>query len=147
MILLKSAVPYETRQITLFVLKFLPDRTYEDLYKEILKVINSENGKIYVVIRQETVIAFAQCELQYDSIESRTKYPAAVIRSIFVGEEYQNKRLGSRLIEKCGAWAGRYDCDKLIIDCLEGDERYLPAIEKLGFSEEKKFTRYHKTIV
>jgi|GEM_PF-3175397 len=143
---LKTAELFETRQITLLALKYFEDLTYDNLYKEIHKVIASGNGKIYVVVRNETVIAFAQCELQHDSIENRTKLPSAVLRRVCVDEEWRNKKLGTRLVEKCGKWAKMNGCSELVFDCPEGKEEYAKAYGLLGFSEKTQITRYHRVI-
>ena len=143
---LKTAELFETRQITMLALKCFDDLTYDDLYKEIHKVIASDNGKIYVVVRNDTVIAFAQCELQHDSIQNRTKLPSAVLRRICVDEEWRNKKLGTRLVEKCGKWAKMNGCGELIFDCPEGKEKYAEAYALLGFHEQTQIKRYYRAI-
>ena len=146
MIRLKTAELYETRQITLLALKCFPNLTYNNLYMEIHKVISSDNGKIYVIIRNGVAIAFAQCELQHDSIENRTEPPSAILRRVCVDKEYQNKNLETRLAEKCEKWAKMNGCSELIFDCPEGDEDYAKAYGFMGFSEQRKIIRYHRSI-
>lgn len=127
---LREAELYDTRQITLLAMKYFDDLEYDNLYREIHKTIESDNGVVYVVARNDVLIAFAQCEIQ--------GYNSATLKRVCVEKEYIRKQTGEKLVKKCGEWAQRNGCEELIYNCLQEQEVGVSAYSLLGFDAQKK---------
>lgn len=130
MIKLREAELYDTRQITLLALKYFDDLTYDGFYMEAHENIKSDDGVIYVLVQDETIIAFTQCKIQ--------KGGPAILKRICVEEEYINKQAGEKLVKKCAQWAKRKGCDTLLYNCVQEQRADIKAHNRLGFDEHKR---------
>lgn len=122
------------------------DSDIEDLTEEFDKLIESDEAVIFVAVKKEQIIGFAQCQLRNDYVEGTDSSPVGYLEGIFVKEEFRNQGYAKYLLKKCEKWSKEKGCDEFASDCEFTNDTSLKFHLKVGFEEANRIICFTKKL-
>ena len=95
---------------------------------EILKKINSQDGHIFVVIKEDKIIGTSTILIEQKFIRNGAK--TGHIEDVAVDKNLKGMGIGNAVVKECIEYAKNRGCYKIILDCSEEVRIFY---EKLGF--------------
>lgn len=95
---------------------------------EILKKINSQDGHIFVVIKEDKIIGTSTILIEQKFIRNGAKI--GHIEDVAVDKNLKGMGIGNAVVKECIEYAKNRRCYKIILDCSEEVRIFY---EKLGF--------------
>lgn len=132
--------------VTKVALQLWPEHTAADLAEELLGVIHSREGAIFILQEQESAIGFAQCQLRHDYVEGTDSSPVGYLEGIYVDQGYRHLGCAAKLIDRCEQWAKEQGCIEFASDCELENEVSLAFHLKMGFEETGRIICFTKPL-
>lgn len=123
------------------------NNTAESLKGEFKEILKNENAVIMLCIENNSVIAFAQCQLRHDYVEGIKTSPVGYLEGIFVEESYRSKGIARQLIGKCEIWAKEKGCSEFASDCEITNLDSLKFHLSAGFTEVNRIICFKKELL
>ena len=108
--------------------------TTDECAKSFEKQINAPDSAVIVAEHEERVIGFVSGEVFNAPNLKRIKVDSELI-SLYVEEEYQNKKIGALLIEKFIQWAKSKNADQVKIEPYYNNEKAIKLYKREGFED------------
>lgn len=123
-----------------------PNNDINDLEKEMIKYINSDNGAVFIYLSETIPVGFAQCNLRNDYVEGTKSSPVGYLEGIFVKTEYRMRGIGKKLLIQCEEWAKNKGCSEFASDCELNNAESLKFHLQLGFEEANRIICFKKNL-
>lgn len=123
-----------------------PDNEINDLEKEMMEYIVSEERAVFICYSEIIPVGFAQCSLRSDYVEGTESSPVGYLEGIFVKEEYRKRGIGKKLIFQCEEWAKNKGCSEFASDCELNNMESLKFHLHLGFEEINRIICFKKSL-
>lgn len=123
-----------------------PENEINDLEKEMIDYIISDNGAVFVYFSEDIPVGFAQCSIRNDYVEGTESSPVGYLEGIFVKAEYRKRGIGKKLIIQCEEWAKRKGCSEFASDCELNNAESLKFHLRLGFEEVNRIICFKKNL-
>jgi Acetyltransferases len=123
-----------------------PDNEINDLEKEMINYIASDNGAVFIYLNETIPVGFAQCNLRNDYVEGTESSPVGYLEGIFVKVEYRSRGIGKKLLIQCEEWAKNKGCSEFASDCELNNTESLKFHLQLGFEETNRIICFKKNL-
>lgn len=123
-----------------------PDNEINDLEKEMMNYINSDNGAVFIYFSKTIPVGFAQCNLRNDYVEGTKSSPVGYLEGIFVKNECRMRGIGKKLLIQCEEWAKNKGCSEFASDCELNNAESLKFHLQLGFEEANRIICFKKSL-
>ncbi len=123
-----------------------PNNIYEDLQKEMKKVLLDKNAIFLLYFTENSPVGFAQCQLRFDYVEGSTSSPVGYLEGIYVDEKYRKRGIAKKLLNECENWAKENECLEFGSDCELDNVGSLNFHLKVGFTEVSRIICFNKKL-
>jgi aminoglycoside 6'-N-acetyltransferase I len=123
-----------------------PDNEINNLEKEMINCIISDNGAIFIYFSETIPVGFAQCNLRNDYVEGTGSSPVGYLEGIFVKVGYRRSGIGKKLLIQCEEWAKSKGCSEFASDCKINNTESLNFHLQLGFQEANRIICFKKNL-
>lgn len=144
--MIRQAGINDSRVVAELAILLWPDNEVNDLEKEMINSITSEDGAVFIYYDENTPVGFAQCSLRYDYVEGTESSPVGYLEGIYVKDEYRNRGIGKELLTQCEEWAKSKGCSEFASDCELDNTESLKFHLKLGFEEANRIICFRKNL-
>lgn len=144
--MIKQAGIYDSKIVAELAMLLWPDNEINDLEKEMIEYIISDNGAIFIYFNETEPVGFAQCNLRNDYVEGTESSPVGYLEGIFVKFEYRKSGIGKKLLIQCEKWAKGMGCSEFASDCELNNIESLKFHLKLGFEEANRIICFKKNL-
>lgn len=112
--------------------KYLVNNWFEKIYKQ-------KNNIIFIMKDDEKIIAYAYCKIS-TSENGPQKNLESILDGLYVEEEYRNKGIATKLIEKSKEWSKNNGVKFIKINVLEKN------IDALSIYKKQEFENFERTL-
>ena len=139
---IKKAVTADAETVAGMACKLWPDHTPEELAGEYKSLLAKGDAAVFLYIKNNLPVAFAQCQLRHDYVEGTESSPVGYLEGIFVETQERRKGIAHDLLSACEQWAKDLGCCEFASDCeltnLESQEFH----RAVGFEEANRIVAY-----
>lgn len=144
--MIKKAGIDDSRTAAELALLLWPHHEINDLEKEMVSCIISDNEVIFIYFSGTIPVGFAQCSLRNDYVEGTESSPVGYLEGIFVKAEYRRRGIAKELFIECEKWAKSKGCSEFASDCELSNTESLSFHLKLGFEEANRIICFKKDL-
>ncbi|SHI46254.1 aminoglycoside 6'-N-acetyltransferase [Lutispora thermophila] len=144
--MIRQAGINDSRVVAELAILLWPDNEVNDLEKEMINSITSEDGAVFIYYSETTPVGFAQCSLRYDYVEGTESSPVGYLEGIYVKDEYRKKGIGKKLLIQCEEWAKSKGCSEFASDCELDNTESLKFHLQVGFEEANRIICFKKNL-
>lgn len=144
--MIKQADINDSKIVSGLAMLLWPDNEINDLEKEMINYIISENGTVFIYFNETIPVGFAQCSLRKDYVEGTESSPVGYLEGIFVKIEYRKTGIGKELLVRCEEWAKSKGCSEFASDCELNNMESLKFHLLLGFEEANRIICFKKNL-
>jgi aminoglycoside 6'-N-acetyltransferase I len=124
-----------------------PDRSREELRRILVEVLESDKEDAFMVHAADNrAIGFMNVSLRFDYVPGAENSPVAYVEGLYVEEEFRNRGVARRLVERAEEWAREQGCVQLASDALLKNNGSQAFHQKLGFEEVERTVSYIKSV-
>lgn len=125
--------------------KLWPKDTYEELEKDVYKILKKRNEKTFLALDDKKVIGFIECSIKTWAHGCKSKR-IGYAEGWYVEPEYRRQGVGKLLYKTFFEWAQNKGCAEFASDCyLDNDVSYKAHIA-MGFKEQSRLINFVKKI-
>lgn len=144
--MIKQACVHDSKIVAELAMLLWSDNEIDDLEKEMINHIISDNGTVFIYFNETIPVGFAQCSLRNDYVEGAKSSPVGYLEGIFVKAEYRNRGIGKKLLIQCEDWAKNKGCSEFASDCELKNMESLKFHLLLGFDETNRIICFKKNL-
>lgn len=122
------------------------ESTIEELTSEFAELIRSDECAVFLSMRENTTVGFAQVQLRHDYVEGTSSSPVGYLEAIFVRDEYRKCGYGKELLKHCEEWAAEKGCTEFASDCELTNDMSLAFHLNAGFTEANRIICFTKSL-
>lgn len=122
------------------------ESTIEELTAEYAEIINSDKCAVFLSIKENTTVGFAQVQLRHDYVEGTSSSPVGYLEGIFVKKEYRKCGYAKELLKHCERWAIEKGCAEFASDCELTNSMSLAFHLNVGFTEANRIICFTKNL-
>lgn len=122
------------------------ETTIEELTEDLVSVIESPGGAVFLSREGDCYVGFAQCQLRHDYVEGTDSSPVGYLEGILVREEYRHKGHARALLKQCEQWAREQGCTEFASDCELDNDTSRRFHLKVGFEEANRVICFTKRL-
>ena len=116
------------------------------LEKEMIDYIISDNGVVFIYFDGSLPVGFAQSGLRYDYVEGTESSPVGYLEGIFIKDDYRNRGIAKKLLIKCEEWLKNKGCSEFASDCELNNMESLKFHLQFGFKEVNRIICFKKNL-
>lgn len=144
--MIKKAGIEDSKIVADLAILLWPGHEINDLEKEMINYIDSENGAVFIYFNETIGAGFAQCSLRNDYVEGTKSSPVGYLEGIYVEAEYRKRGIGKKLLTQCEEWAKSKGCSEFASDCELNNTESLKFHLKIGFEEANRIICFKKKL-
>lgn len=144
--MIKQAGIDDSKLVAELAMLLWPDNEISDLEKEMINLVISDNGAVFIYFYKDIPAGFAQCSLRHDYVEGTESSPVGYLEGIFVKDEYRKRGIGKKLLIQCEEWAKSKGCSEFASDCELNNTESLKFHLQLGFEEANRIICFKKNL-
>lgn len=144
--MIKKAGIEDSKIVADLAMLLWPGHEINDLEKEMINYIDSENGAVFIYFNETIGAGFAQCSLRNDYVEGTKSSPVGYLEGIYVEAEYRKRGIGKKLLTQCEEWAKSKGCSEFASDCELNNTESLKFHLKIGFEEANRIICFKKKL-
>lgn len=122
------------------------ESTIEELTAEFAEIIHSDECAVFLSMKKNTAVGFAQVQLRHDYVEGTSSSPVGYLEAIFVKSEYRKCGYAKELLKHCEQWAIEKGCAEFASDCELTNDVSLAFHLKAGFTEANRIICFTKKL-
>ena len=122
------------------------ESTIEELTAEFAEIIHSDECAVFLSIKENTAVGFAQVQLRHDYVEGTESSPVGYLEAIFVKSEYRKCGYAKELLKQCEKWATEKGCAEFASDCELTNNISLAFHLSMGFTEANRIICFTKKL-
>lgn len=145
-VMIKQAGINDSKIVAELAILLWSDHEVNNLEKEMLNYIISENGTVFIYYNETTPVGFAQCSLRNDYVEGTESSPVGYLEGIYVKVEYRKLGIGKELLIRCEEWAKSKGCSEFASDCEFNNMESLNFHLLVGFEEANRIICFKKNL-
>lgn len=145
-IMIKQAGIDDSKIVAELAVLLWPDNEINNLEKEMINYIISDNGAVFIYFCETIPVGFAQCNLRNDYVEGTESSPVGYLEGIFVKAEYRKRDIGKKLLIQCEEWAKSKGCCEFASDCELNNTESFKFHLHLGFEEVNRIICFKKNL-
>ena len=126
--------------------KLWEESTIEELEKEFEGIINGDECAVFLSVRENAVVGFAQVQLRHDYVEGTNSSPVGYLEGIYVKKEYRKCGCAKELLKRCEEWAIEKGCTEFASDCELTNDMSLAFHLNAGFTEANRIICFTKKL-
>lgn len=146
MITIRKADPEDCAAVTALALQLWPDPSFSEMEEEFTAFLRNANVAIFLALRDQQPVAFAQCQLRHDYVEGTDSSPVGYLEGIYVMEDFRRSGVARSLLSACEAWAKEMGCSEFASDCELDNTESLRFHLNVGFSEAGRIICFTKKL-
>ena len=116
------------------------------LIKDFCHLITSEDIPLYLYIKNNVAVGFAQCQLRRDYVEGIETSPVGYLEGVYVEPYYRKRGYGKVLVKACEDWAKSKGCIEFASDCELHNTDSLAFHLHTGFAEANRIICFTKKL-
>ena len=144
--MIKAATPADAGAITKMAVKLWPEHTTEELKKEFKGIIGGRESAVFLLVLEEQLVGFAQCQLRNDYVEGTDSSPVGYLEGIFIEQDFRRKGHARELLAACEDWARKQGCTEFASDCELDNRDSLAFHLNMGFAEANRIICFTKKL-
>ena len=144
--MIKKAGIEDSKTVAELAVQLWPGHEINDLEKEMINYIDSENGVVFIYFNENIGAGFAQCSLRNDYVEGTKSSPVGYSEGIYVEAEHRKRGIGKKLLIQCEEWAESKGCKEFASDCELNNTESLKFHLKIGFEEANRIICFKKNL-
>ena len=144
--MIKKAGIEDSKTVAELAVQLWPGHEINDLEKEMINYIDSENGVVFIYFNENIGAGFAQCSLRNDYVEGTKSSPVGYSEGIYVEAEHRKRGIGKKLLIQCEEWAKSKGCKEFASDCELNNTESLKFHLKIGFEEANRIICFKKNL-
>jgi aminoglycoside 6'-N-acetyltransferase I len=133
-------------ELTKMGMDLWPDNDFEELKKDFFKIINKENGKIFLSFENDTPIGFLYVSIRSDYVEGTKSRPTGYVEGIYVNPNYRRKGLSKQLLLEGEKWLKEKGCKQIGSDIEIDNQQSYHFHTATGFKEANRLIAFIKDI-
>ena len=118
----------------------------EELAAGFAEIIHSDEGAVFISMKENTAVGFAQVQLRHDYVEGTNSSPVGYLEAIFVKSEYRKCGYGKELLKHCEEWSVEKGCTEFASDCELTNNLSLAFHLNAGFIEANRIICFTKKL-
>ncbi|MCH5199633.1 MAG: GNAT family N-acetyltransferase [Oscillospiraceae bacterium] len=118
----------------------------EELAAGFAEIIHSDECEVFLSMKENTSVGFAQVQLRHDYVEGTSSSPVGYLEAIFVKSEYRKNGHGKELLKHCEEWAAEKGCTEFASDCELTNDMSLAFHLNVGFTEVNRVICFTKKL-
>lgn len=118
----------------------------EELAEGFAEIIHSDKGAVFISVKENTSVGFAQVQLRHDYVEGTSSSPVGYLEAVFVKREYRKCGYGKELLKHCEEWAAEKGCTEFASDCELTNDMSLSFHLNAGFTEANRIICFTKRL-
>lgn len=122
------------------------ESTIEELTAEFAERMQSDECAVFLSMKDNTTVGFAQVQLRRDYVEGTSSSPVGYLEGIFVKDEYRKCGYGKELLKHCEEWAAEKGCTEFASDCELTNNMSLAFHLNTGFTEANRIICFTKKL-
>ena len=122
------------------------EATVEELAAEFAEIVHNDECAVFLSIKENTAVGFAQVQLRHDYVEGTNSSPVGYLEAIYVKKEYRKCGYGKELLNHCEEWAIEKGCTEFASDCELTNDTSLAFHLNMGFTEANRIICFTKKI-
>ena len=123
-----------------------PRACSEELEEEFREFLQDAQCALFLYLRNDKAIGFAQCQLRQDYVEGTETSPVGYLEGIYIEPEYRGQGYARELLQACECWAKEQGCTEFASDCELTNIQSLKFHLKLGFREANRIICFTKIL-
>jgi aminoglycoside 6'-N-acetyltransferase I len=123
-----------------------PGHEFEEQKESFQKIINSENGKIFLSFYNDVPIGFIYVSIRTDYVEGTTSSPTGYIEGIYVAPPFRRKGISKKLLIEGEKWAREKGCKQMGSDIEINNQESYQFHTSSGFTEANRLIAFIKNI-
>ena len=144
--MIKKAKLTDANTLAVLAIQMWAEHDPDGLTEEFREIIKDEETACFLKYIDNSPIAFAQCQLRHDYVESTSSSPVGYLEGIFVTEGYRKKGYASELLTECEKWAKEKGCSEFASDCELDNTDSLRFHIATGFKEANRIICFNKKL-
>ena len=121
--------------------------TIEELSEEFAEIINRNECAVFISMKENAAVGFAQVQLRNDYVEGTNSSPVGYLEAIFVKSEYRKSGHAKKLLKHCEQWAAEKGCTEFASDCELTNDTSLAFHLNMGFTEANRIICFTKKLL
>lgn len=122
------------------------DAEKSELTSEYEHLFENRECAVFLAMRDNEPIGFAQCQLRHDYVEGTHTSPVGYLEGIYVLEDYRCHDIASDLLDVCEKWAYVMGCREFASDAEIENNGSIVFHLKRGFVEVNRIVCFKKEI-
>lgn len=122
------------------------EATIEELKAEFAEIISNDECAVFISMKENAAIGFAQVQLRHDYVEGTSSSPVGYLEAIFVKSEYRKCGYAKELLKYCELWAAEKGCAEFASDCELTNDISLALHLNMGFTEANRIICFTKKL-
>ena len=118
----------------------------EELAAEFAEIIHNDECAVFLLMKENTAVGFAQVQLRHDYVEGTSSSPVGYLEAIFVKSEYRKCGYAKELLKRCEQWAAEKGCTEFASDCELNNDISLAFHLSVGFTEANRIICFTKKL-
>ncbi|WP_160684847.1 aminoglycoside 6'-N-acetyltransferase [Clostridium sp. C2-6-12] len=144
--MIKKAGIEDSKIVAELALQLWPSHEINDMEKEMINYIDSENGAVFIYFSETRGVGFAQCSLRNDYVEGTKSSPVGYLEGIYVDANHRKRGVGKQLLTQCEEWAKSKGCIEFASDCELNNTESLKFHLQIGFEEANRIICFKKKL-
>ncbi len=143
---IRRAGPANLASVTRLALSLWPDNDPQELSGELAPLLNAPDAAIFLCLRDEEAVGFAQCQLRRDYVEGCEASPVGYLEGVYVEEGLRRRGVAAALLKACEGWALLQGCREFASDCELDNANSLRFHLASGFEEANRIICFVKKL-
>lgn len=144
--MIRRATVQDCGAVSALALRLWPEHTPQELDNEFSSILASISSAVFLYFVQSEPVAFAQCQLRHDYVESTQSSPIGYLEGIFVAQDHRRQGIATALLMRCEQWAKSRGCKEFASDCELENADSLRFHLRAGFSEVNRIICFVKKL-
>lgn len=125
---------------------FWTNQSEKNLQKEAEEIINSNNKIAFIYYSENKAIAFSEGSIRHEHVQGTWKSPVGYLECVYVDEDYRQKGIAKKLINKIESWATENGCTQIGSDTEVDNKISQKFHDKLDYKQVKIIIHFVKDL-
>jgi len=145
-LIIRRARPADLACVTRLALSLWPGHDPQELSDDLTPLLEAPDAAIFLCLRGEEAIGFAQCQLRRDYVEGCETSPVGYLEGVYVEEGSRRQGMAAALLKACESWSLLQGCREFASDCELDNADSLCFHLASGFEEANRIICFVKKL-